>query len=89
MNAAEIVEILREKAIKHPIGRWADDVRIEKSVLSEAADLIEQLEMELEVTRMNLGDTRAELNQVEDDLRGAHDEVHRLMRKLNEEKTDG
>lgn len=89
MNAAEIVEILREKAVKHLIGRYADDVRIEKSILSEAADLIEQLEMELEVSRMNLGDTRAMLNQTEDDLRGAHDEVHRLMRKLNEEKTDG
>ena len=62
MNAAEIVEIRREKAIKHPIGRWADDVRIEKSVLSEAADLIEQLE---------------------DDLKGAHDETHRLMKSLS------
>ena len=77
MNAAKIVEILREKTT------------IEKSILSEAADLIEQLEMDLEVTRMNLADTRAELNRVEDDLRGVHDEVHRLMRKLNEEKTDG
>lgn len=45
--------------------------------------------MDLEVTRMNLADTRAELNRVEDDLTGAHDEIHRLMRKLNEEKKDG
>ena len=89
MNAEEIVKLLREKAIKHPIGRWADETMIEKSILSEAADLIEQLEMDLEVTRMNLADTRAELNQVEDDLIGAHDEVHRLMKKLNEENTDG
>ena len=89
MNATEIVKILREKAIKHPIGRWADETMIEKSILSEAADLIEQLEMDLEVARMNLGDTRAELNRVEDDLRGAHDEIHRLMRSRSKENQNG
>lgn len=90
MTAIEIVASLRGCIAGNCSNcEYADSACGRDRLMKDAADLIEQLEMKLEVTRMNLADTRAELNQVEDDLRGAHDEVHRLMKKLNEEKKNG
>lgn len=37
-------------------------------LMKDAADLIEQLEMDLEVTRMNLADARSELNRLENEV---------------------
>ena len=68
LTSEEIVQRLREYAIMHWIGRMSPDVRVEKSLLSAAADLIEQLEVDLENTRRCLYDVRVELLDREVDV---------------------
>ena len=43
METTEIIRTLREYAVIHPVGRYGPDVRVEKSILTEAADRLEEL----------------------------------------------
>lgn len=68
MDSTEIVKRLREYAVMQMFDRFGRMSPMEKSLLSAAADLIEQLEMDLENTRRCLGDVRVELQDREEDV---------------------
>ena len=82
LSNAEIVKRLREYAVVHPIGRMSPDIRVEKALLSKTADLIEQLEMDLEVCRMNIGVLR-------EDLQDREELIDALMCDLRSITSDG
>ena len=82
METTEIVRILREYAVIHPVGRYGPDVRVEKSILSEAADRIERLEAERDDLRRDV----ETLHRINEDWRI---EVARLHKRIDEARAAG
>ena len=83
MDSSELVKRLREYAVVHRIGRMSPDVRVEKSLLSAAADLIEQLEMDLENTRRCLADRMQELQDAEEEIEALKCDLASITRDGN------
>lgn len=83
LSNADIIKRLREYSAVHMIGRMSPDVMVEKALLSKTADLIEQLEMDLENTRRCLGDRMQELQDAEEEIEALKSDLDSMTRSCN------
>lgn len=78
-----LVDALREKSAIHDHGMAGCQVVVEKALLAAAADLIEQLEMDLENTRRCLGDRMQELQDAEEEIEALKSDLDSITRDGN------